>query len=120
MVEEGSKDPHGERETFSKHRVSALSDGIFSIAMTLLVLDLKPPVNVPHGQLWAALQRDSSAWGSFILTFAIAAKFWRLQHRVLDQLELRGQSHLPDAGPCCGAAVLHLVDRARRRRAPGV
>jgi uncharacterized membrane protein len=29
---------------YSLHRLEALSDGVFAVAMTLLVLDLQPPV----------------------------------------------------------------------------
>ena len=42
----------------SLERISALSDGIFSVAMTLLVLDLHlPSINLIHSEneLWHAL-----------------------------------------------------------------
>jgi uncharacterized membrane protein len=71
---------------YSKHRLEALSDGIFAIAMTLLVLELKVP-QAAHGQLWPALKAEAHAWVSFIISFAIAARFWTLQHSVFDVVD---------------------------------
>ncbi len=72
---------------FSKHRLEALSDGVFAIAMTLLILDIKAPADVPAGELGAALLRNSHEWVSFAITFFLAAVFWTLQHRVFDLVE---------------------------------
>jgi uncharacterized membrane protein len=67
---------------YSKKRLEALSDGIFAIAMTLLVLELKVPTNFAHGQLWQALRLESNDWLAFLITFCIAARYWMLQHNV--------------------------------------
>ena len=64
---------------FSKHRLEALSDGIFAIVMTLLVLDLKVPEGVLPQHFASALAQQ---WVSFLITFTIAAIFWTMQHRV--------------------------------------
>jgi uncharacterized membrane protein len=66
----------------SKHRLEALSDGVFAIVMTLLILDIKVPTGVAPGELGAALRADSHQWISFAITFAISAVFWNLQRRV--------------------------------------
>jgi len=68
---------------FSKHRVEALSDGIFAIAMTLLILEIKVPSSA-EGPLAAALKKDLHAWVSFAISFLLAGVFWMHQHRVLD------------------------------------
>lgn len=73
--------------SFSKHRIEALSDGVFAIAMTLLILDLKVPLDSAPGQLGVALKHDVASWISFCVTFGLAAVFWTLQHQVFDQLE---------------------------------
>ena len=69
---------------FSKHRLEALSDGVFAIVMTLLILDIKVPTGVEPGNLGAALRADSHQWISFGVTFAISAVFWNLQRRVFE------------------------------------
>ena len=72
---------------FSKHRIEALSDAIFAIVMTLLVLDLKVPETIGPGGLLHALAADRATWASFFLTFLLASVFWVLQHQVFDLLE---------------------------------
>jgi len=71
-----------------------LSDGVFAIAMTLLVLDLKVPMDTVPGQLGAALRQGSHEWVSFAITFALAAGFWSLQHGVFDRLDTIGKESL--------------------------
>ena len=72
---------------FSKQRLETLSDGIFAIVMTLLVLDLKVPLDVPAGQLAHALLQEASTWASFAITFILAARYWTIQHRLFNLLE---------------------------------
>src|SRR6266849_1587580 len=71
----------------SHARSMALSDGIFAVAITLLVLDLRlPDVVIPNDQ---ALQQKlvgliPGAF-SFLLSFVVVALYW-LSHRRLFQL----------------------------------
>src|SRR3954451_19878347 len=61
------------------NRVEALSDGVFAIAMTLLVLELRIPVN-------EAIRSEADVWGIFIhlkaelltyfLSFMTLGIFW--------------------------------------------
>src|SRR5947209_6864270 len=69
---------------FSKHRVEALSDGIFAIVMTLLIIEIKVP---EKGPLAEALRSQAHEWISFAVTFGIASLFWVLQHRLFDLVE---------------------------------
>jgi uncharacterized membrane protein len=72
---------------FSKHRLEALSDGIFAIVMTLLILDLKVPLDIPAGHLGQAVLQQSHEWASFLITFLLAARYWTLQHRLFELIE---------------------------------
>jgi uncharacterized membrane protein len=72
---------------YSKHRLEGLSDGVFAVAMTLLIFDLKVPTDTASGQLGAALAKDGASWVSFLVTFGLAAQFWSFQHRVFDRIE---------------------------------
>jgi uncharacterized membrane protein len=72
---------------FSKNRIEALSDGVFAITMTLLVLDLKIPEGTAPAMLGAAIRHEGHAWFSFFVTFAIASMFWTMQHRVFDLMQ---------------------------------
>ena len=72
---------------YKKQRIEALSDGIFAVVMTLLVIDLKVPLNIDPHHLLYALRHDYLPWFSFVVTFAIAARYWMLQHRVFELAE---------------------------------
>ena len=69
-----------------KGRIEALSDGLFAIVLTLLVLDIKPPAGVPQGQLPAELAKEIPSWISFGITFFLGSLYWVHQHRVLRSL----------------------------------
>lgn len=60
-------------------RVEALSDGVFSIAMTLLVFDLKLPVGAvieSEAALWEALVEMSPKFLTFLLSFLTLGIIW--------------------------------------------
>ena len=72
----------GEKET---GRLEAFSDGVFSIAMTLLVLELRPPVLagvVTRAALWAALGRMWPSYFSFVTSFATILIMWANHHAI--------------------------------------
>lgn len=68
---------------FSKTRLEALSDGVFAIAMTLLVLELKVPDvqrNAAAADVLRAMRPEAIGYITFALSFALASQFWMLQH----------------------------------------
>ena len=75
---------------FHKHRLEALSDAVVAIAMTLLILEIKVPTQVPPGRLAAAVLHEDHAWISFGISFFLASVFWVLQHRVFDAIAKTG------------------------------
>jgi len=69
--------------TLSKSRIEALSDGVFSIAMTLLVLKLEVPEVMHHSSNQAMLEQLlalAPQFTTFVATFLIAGGFWFLHH----------------------------------------
>jgi uncharacterized membrane protein len=64
------------------HRIEALSDGVFAIAMTLLVLELHVPelVDGAEGGLGRALLHMWPKLVSFALGFVLLGSFWVGQH----------------------------------------
>lgn len=111
------------------HRIEALTDGIFAVAMTLLVIELKLP---EHGggesaamlsQALLALLPKAFAW---LLSFFVLALFWVGHHRafaglrqtdgtlvVLNLVELAAVSLMPFSSALSGefsnAYVAHLA-----------
>jgi len=62
-------------------RIEAFSDGVFAIAITLLVLDLKVPHDMAEGRdLAAALWRQWPAYLAFVTSFATICIMW-INHR---------------------------------------
>ena len=73
----------------SKHRIEALVDGIFAVAMTLLVIDLRLPDHAHYGsdaELRAALLHLLPNLYSWLVSFMVLALFWVANHRVYSHL----------------------------------
>jgi uncharacterized membrane protein len=62
----------------SSRRLVALSDGIFAFAMTLLVLDIKPP-SVPVDQLPVAIFNLWPHFFCYLISFALLGVYWSSQ-----------------------------------------
>lgn len=73
----------------SVERLAALSDGIFAVAMTLLVLDLRvPAAEAVHNEhdLWRALVAFSPRLAIYLMTFLTSGIFWVGQQTQLNYL----------------------------------
>jgi uncharacterized membrane protein len=71
----------------SIERLAALSDGIFAVAMTLLVLDLKTPVRAAihsDGELLQALGALTPEFMTFFLSVVTLGIFWIGQQAILN------------------------------------
>jgi uncharacterized membrane protein len=69
--------------TAGKSRIEALSDGVFAIAMTLLVLKLEVPEVMHHSSNADMLRQLLALWPTlvtYVVTFLIAGGFWFLHH----------------------------------------
>ena len=72
----------------SLDRLTSLSDGLFAVAMTLLVLDVRVPAGLAasaateHG-LWDALLRLGPSFAAYLLSFTMLGTFWLAQHTLL-------------------------------------
>jgi len=58
-------------------RLVALADGVFAIAITLLVLDLSVPKGLDPAQYHEALRALVPDLGAYGLSFVVLAAFWR-------------------------------------------
>src|SRR3989454_8014277 len=65
----------------SSTRVEAFSDGVFAIAITLLILEIR----VPHGDhgLWAGLLALWPSYIAFVLSFVVILIMWVNHHELL-------------------------------------
>ncbi|MFJ3935052.1 TMEM175 family protein [Streptomyces parvus] len=69
----------------SADRLTTLSDGIFAIAMTLLVLDLHVEPGLDKDAFTDAVRQAVPDLGAYALSFTILAGFWR-DHRLIVRL----------------------------------
>jgi uncharacterized membrane protein len=68
-------------------RIVAFSDGVFAIAITLLVLQIE----VPHGatsssQLWHEVFDQNGDIYAFAISFAVIGRFWVVHHRFFTEV----------------------------------
>lgn len=88
-MSEPDDEPAPGRGALPLNRSEALADGIFAVAMTLLVIDLKLPEQPPIADaaaLTAALVDLLPKAGAWLLSFFVLAFFWMGHHRVFSQL----------------------------------
>lgn len=65
-------------------RLEAFSDGVFAVAITLLVLDL----HVPGGEnLWHQLKQEWPQFAAFFVSFWVIGIIWVNHHGLLDHLK---------------------------------
>jgi uncharacterized membrane protein len=82
--------PSYARGTDEFTRVVAFSDGVFAIAMTLLVVGIGVPAvsdSGSVGQLADALNDTSESFISFFISFAVIGRYWVAHHRFFSLLE---------------------------------
>ena len=79
-------DGHAAHQGYDVGRLLAFSDGVFAIAITILVLGIPVP-NVGKADLPAALLALGPSFGGFALSFALVGTQWIAHHRLLRELE---------------------------------
>jgi uncharacterized membrane protein len=68
-----------------KGRLEAFSDGVFAIAITLLVLTIRQPVHYRH--LGTELVDQWPAYAAYLVSFAVIGIMWVNHHTVFDHFE---------------------------------
>ena len=61
-------------------RILALSDGVFAIAMTLLILEIAVPATTSNADLPKALLHLWPRYLAYVLSFVVIARFWATHH----------------------------------------
>ncbi len=77
--------------TWGPHRISGLVDGVFAIAMTLLVFNLKVPIlaeNAPAGEMRNQLWKQFPQFLSFGLSLLVLGVYW-VAYTIIFQLVVR-------------------------------
>ncbi|WP_239149468.1 TMEM175 family protein [Streptomyces sp. SID12501] len=69
-------------------RLIVLSDGVYAIAMTLLVINVAVPAHLEDAAFHRALGDALPNLGAFALSFTLIAGFWRDHRRILTALPI--------------------------------
>jgi uncharacterized membrane protein len=72
------------RIDFQLERLSFFSDGVFAIAITLLVIEIKVPVieHPSNDDLIHSLSHMGLRFLGFLISFAIVGHYWSVHHRI--------------------------------------
>lgn len=81
----GGHAKHRDEAEVEFNRIVTFSDGVFAIAITLLVLGLTVPPH--HSDLTQLLLNDQDDFVAYGISFAVLGKYWLLHHRFFSSLE---------------------------------
>ena len=86
VLARGLREPVPDPDSYGVGRMLALSDDVFAIALTLLVLN----ITIPHlgalrgqAQAVALLGREQGPLTAFVITFGVVGIYWTTHHRSL-------------------------------------
>jgi uncharacterized membrane protein len=68
-------------------RIVAFSDGVFAIAITLLILNVTIEKNLADGQVAHELWEQRESLLSYAVSFAVIARFWLVHHRFFSEVK---------------------------------
>ena len=86
MAGEGAIKQRAENEV-EFGRIIAFSDGVFSIAITLLVLNLGIDKGLTEGQIDDQLWSQRDTFFAYAISFAVIGRFWLVHHRFFSEVE---------------------------------
>ncbi len=66
-------------------RITAFTDGVMAVAITLLVLNLEVP-DVPNDELGERLVDLLGSVAAYVLSFALVGRFWVIHHNLFETL----------------------------------
>ncbi|MEP7196380.1 MAG: TMEM175 family protein [Saprospiraceae bacterium] len=72
------------KENFQIERLTFFTDGVFAIAITLLIIEIKIPVVTIYNDhsLWENLSETLFKFEGFTISFIIIGHFWSVHHRI--------------------------------------
>jgi uncharacterized membrane protein len=70
----------------TKTRLEAFSDGVLAIAITLLVIDIRPPEVHQGDRLAPALWAQWPSYVAYLVSFLTIGVIWLNHHRIFDQV----------------------------------
>ncbi|KAA0018065.1 TMEM175 family protein [Antrihabitans cavernicola] len=81
--------PYNELSGRSVERLQTLADGVFAVAMTLLVLDVRLPAGEVDSSsaLWHQVTSLGPQFAAYLLSFTMLGTFWLAEHTMLGKVQ---------------------------------
>jgi uncharacterized membrane protein len=89
VTEEGDEDERDDSGEVDLGRLLALSDGVFAIAMTLLVLDIRIPDDVHGEDFLHAMAGLEPAIAGYLISYLVIGVLWLRHHNLFRKLRVR-------------------------------
>ena len=77
----------------TKTRLEAFSDGVLAIAITLLVIEIRPP-ELQGERLAHALWAQWPSYVAYLVSFLTIGVIWLNHHRIFEQVARYGRGEL--------------------------
>ena len=74
------------RGATGNERIAALSDGVFSIAITLLVLELAVPIQLPDSGMWTYFVQLLPRFTGTLVAFVVLGVYWIGHHNMFKHI----------------------------------
>ena len=78
-----SVEPHHPKQDFQVERIAFFSDAVFAIALTLLIIEFKPPIitkTTTAKELWDSLDELKYKGIALVASFTLIISFWMRHH----------------------------------------
>ena len=84
-----SVEPHHPKQDFQVERIAFFSDAVFAIALTLLIIEFKPPIitkNTTATELWKNLDELKYKGIALVVSFTLIISFWMRHHTLFKHI----------------------------------
>lgn len=82
------------RDVTEFDRTVAFSDGVFAVAITILVLGLEVPEITPDTDVWTELVELAPQFASYLISFVVIGGYWIQNHRFVSRLATMSYAYI--------------------------
>lgn len=82
-------EPQHPKQDFQVERIAFFSDAVFAIALTLLIIEFRPPIiikNTTEKELWAQLGELEYKFIALVASFTLIISFWIRHHTLFKHI----------------------------------
>lgn len=91
MIDEHINEKQESVDAKDTNRLEAFSDGVFAVAITLLVLDIEPHLHLndtfTDANLWGAINTSWPTLAAYVISFSTIGIMWLNHHRLFKHIE---------------------------------